>query len=50
MNLFSELESSLLPSIQSIYDAWGWFGVAALLAFENATGIMPGEIVPGLAG
>jgi membrane protein DedA with SNARE-associated domain len=50
MTFFSGLETSLLSTIQSIYDAWGWFGVAALLAFENATGIMPGEIILGLAG
>jgi membrane protein DedA with SNARE-associated domain len=50
MPFFSGLETSLLSTIQSIYDAWGWFGVAALLAFENATGIMPGEIILGLAG
>ena len=50
MTLFGELETSLLSAILSIYDAWGWFGVAVLLAFENATGIMPGEIILGLAG
>lgn len=50
MTFFGGLETSLLSTIQSIYDAWGWFGVAALLAFENATGIMPGEIILGLAG
>jgi membrane protein DedA with SNARE-associated domain len=50
MTFFSGLETTLLSTIQGIYDAWGWLGVAALLAFENATGIMPGEIILGLAG
>lgn len=50
MTFFKGLETSLFSTIQSIYDAWGWFGVAALLAFENATGIMPGEVILGLAG
>ena len=45
-----DLENIILSSAQAIYDAWGWFGVAALLVFENATGITPSEIILGLAG
>ncbi len=45
-----DLENLILSSAQAIYDAWGWFGVAALLVFENATGITPSEIILGLAG
>jgi len=48
--LITELETIVLSAAQTIYDAWGWFGVAVLLAFENATGITPSEIILGLAG
>ena len=48
--LINELEIIILSTIQTVYDALGWFGVAALLVFENATGITPSEIILGLAG
>jgi membrane protein DedA with SNARE-associated domain len=48
--LITELETAILSATQTIYDAWGWFGVAVLLIFENATGITPSEIILGLAG
>ncbi|HSQ17356.1 MAG TPA: DedA family protein [Anaerolineales bacterium] len=48
--MITELETFILSTIQTLYDAWGWFGVAALLTFENATGITPSEIILGLAG
>ncbi len=48
--LITELETIILSATQTIYDAWGWFGVAGLLTFENATGITPSEIILGLAG
>jgi membrane protein DedA with SNARE-associated domain len=48
--LITQLETIILSAIQTIYDAWGWFGVAAFLIFENATGITPSEIILGLAG
>jgi len=48
--LITELETIILSAAQTIYDAWGWFGVAVLLTFENATGIMPSEVILGLAG
>jgi membrane protein DedA with SNARE-associated domain len=48
--LISKLETTILSAAQTVYDAWGWFGVAALLTFENATGITPSEIILGLAG
>ncbi len=48
--MINELETIILSAAQTIYDAWGWFGVAALLVFENATGITPSEIILGLAG
>ena len=48
--MFTELETFILSIIQTLFDAWGWLGVAALLTFENATGITPSEIILGLAG
>jgi membrane protein DedA with SNARE-associated domain len=45
-----KIETAILSTIQTIYDAWGWFGVSALLTFENATGITPSEVILGLAG
>lgn len=48
--MITELESIVLSAAQTIYDGWGWLGVAALLVFENATGIAPSEIILGLAG
>ena len=48
--MLNNLETFILSTTQTIYDAWGWFGVAALLTFENATGITPSEIILGLAG
>lgn len=50
MEYLNTLETQILSTLQSLYDAWGWFGVAALLIFENATGITPSEIILGLAG
>jgi membrane protein DedA with SNARE-associated domain len=48
--LLTEIETTILSAAQTVYDAWGWFGVAAMLIFENATGITPSEIILGLAG
>jgi membrane protein DedA with SNARE-associated domain len=48
--LIADLETMILATAQTIYDALGWFGVAALLVFENATGITPSEIILSLAG
>ncbi len=48
--MITKLETTILSAAQTLYDAWGWFGVAALLTFENATGITPSEIILGLAG
>ncbi len=48
--MITELETIILSAAQTIYDSWGWLGVAALLTFENATGITPSEIILGLAG
>ncbi len=48
--LILQIETWILSTLQSLFDAWGWLGVAALLVFENATGITPSEVILGLAG
>lgn len=50
MEMFVELETLVLSITHDIYNAWGWWGVGALLVFENATGVTPSEIILGLAG
>ena len=45
-----QLENFIITNLQNIYDAIGWFGVNGLLVFENATGIIPSEIILGLDG
>ncbi len=48
--MFETLEQWLLSSLQLIFDQFGWWGVATLMGFENATGITPSEVILGLAG
>ena len=48
--MIAEIETFILSTTHTLYNAWGWFGVAILLIFENATGITPSEIILGLAG
>lgn len=48
--MVEEIEAVILPAAHTIYETWGWLGVALLLTFENATGITPSEIILGLAG
>lgn len=48
--MIAELETLVLSTTHTLYNAWGWLGVALLLIFENATGITPSEIILGLAG
>jgi membrane protein DedA with SNARE-associated domain len=48
--MINEIETAILAAAQTLYDAWGWFGVAVLLILENATGITSSEIILGLAG
>ena len=48
--MFTAIENFFITNLQSIYDTIGWLGVTGLLVFENATGIIPSEIILGLAG
>ena len=48
--MIAEFEAQIISALQSIFDQFGWFGLAGLMAFENATGLTPSEIPLGLAG
>lgn len=48
--MFDQIETLILGGLQSIFDQFGWWGVAGLMLFENATNITPSEIILGLAG
>ena len=48
--MLDQLELSILSTLQTIYDQFGWLGVFLMMIFENATGITPSEIVLSLAG
>ena len=45
-----ELESQIIAALQALFDRFGWFGVAGVIALENATGLTPSEVILGLAG
>ncbi|NMB89235.1 MAG: DedA family protein [Chloroflexi bacterium] len=45
-----QIENYILGALQALFDTWGWYGVVAMMIFENATGITPSEIILGLAG
>jgi len=48
--MINQIETFLIENLQAIFDRIGWLGVVGLLVFENATGIIPSEIIMGLAG
>ncbi len=48
--MISQFETWILGTLQSLFDAWGWLGVIAMMAFENFTGITPSEVILALAG
>lgn len=48
--MITDLEHQIIGALQTVFERFGWFGVAAMLAFENATGITPSEVILGLAG
>ncbi len=48
--MIDTLEVFIVANLQVIFDQIGWLGVAGLLVFENATGIIPSEVIMGLAG
>src|SRR5512134_4108027 len=48
--MLDTFEQTILSALQMIFDRFGWFGVASLMIFENATGITPSEIILAFAG
>lgn len=48
--MIESIESHIIAMLQSVFDRFGWWGVAGMMAFENATTLTPSEIVLGLAG
>lgn len=44
------IENLILNGLQTLFDQFGWAGVAGMMMFENATGITPSEIILGMAG
>jgi membrane protein DedA with SNARE-associated domain len=50
VSLISQFETWILGTLQNLFDAWGWLGVIAMMAFENFTGITPSEVILALAG
>jgi len=50
VGLISQIETWILGWLQTLFDTWGWWGVAGMMAFENLTSITPSEIILALAG
>ncbi len=48
--MLDQIEATILSTLQTIFDQFGWAGVFGLMVFENATGITPSEIILGFAG
>ena len=48
--MIAEFESQIIAALHFLFDQFGWFGLAGLMAFENATGLTPSEIPLGLSG
>lgn len=48
--MLDKIETTILTSLQVIFDQFGWAGVFGLMVFENATGITPSEIILAFAG
>ncbi|MBI3162816.1 MAG: DedA family protein, partial [Chloroflexi bacterium] len=48
--MLDQIESTILSTLQTLFDQFGWAGVFGLMIFENATGITPNEIILAFAG
>ncbi len=48
--MLDQLETFILSTLQTVFDQFGWAGVFGMMAFENATGITPSEIILTFAG
>lgn len=47
--MIAEFESQTIAALHFLFDQFGWFGLAGLMAFENATSPTPSEIPLGLS-
>lgn len=48
--MFDQIEATILGTLQSVYDQFGWAGVFSMMVLENATGISPSEVILSFAG
>jgi membrane protein DedA with SNARE-associated domain len=48
--MLDQIETTILSTLQTIFDQFGWAGVFGLMVFENATGITPSEVILAFAG
>lgn len=48
--MLDQLEKTILNALQTVFDQFGWAGVFVLMAFENATGITPSELILTFSG
>lgn len=48
--MLDAIEATILSTLQTVFDQFGWAGVFGLMIFENATGITPSEIILAFAG
>lgn len=48
--MLDQIEATILSTLQTVFDQFGWAGVFGLMIFENATGITPSEIILAFAG
>jgi len=48
--MFDQIEATILFTLQTIFDQFGWVGVFGLMVLENATGVTPNELILTFAG
>lgn len=48
--MLGQIEGTILLTLQTIFDQFGWVGVFGLMVLENATGITPNEAILAFAG
>jgi membrane protein DedA with SNARE-associated domain len=48
--MLDQIETTILSTLQTVFDQFGWAGVFGLMVFENATGITPSEVILAFAG
>jgi membrane protein DedA with SNARE-associated domain len=48
--MLDQIETTILSTLQFIFDQFGWVGVFGLMVLENATGVTPNELILAFAG